>query len=396
MKEEEIRDSQCGEEEDTLILPPLPSHVAADLPPDLPPDLSAPLPPGGSASAREGADGLPPLPPSSVPSSSPEPWKRAEEDAGWNPLPPPLPQATPPARSRVNGWALLWVALAVATCLAGKGFQQQAARENQQAAVLGEGNRTVQEKVEQSRQRIREQQEARQKISKLEEEIKACQKENEKLWEELRRYELEVTPLALREQVQQLEREKSRALQYRAEREEREARQRAAERPALKAPNLLERLEAHTPVAHEEEATPQQKAHDARIMQLVSTNFRARTKGDVELMRSIFDQFVCYQYLRYRAVNRECVVQDIVEGWAKWPVRRYELLQVGTDGKQHVEVIFRYSLRNPMTRASTSGYSKEHWIVEDNGKISLWEEEVSKKSPPKGDGDFSKRIIQKK
>lgn len=391
MKEEEIRGGQYGEEgdEDTLILPPLPPRVPADLPPNLPTDL----PP----SVREDTDELPLLP---VPPFMPEQAGRTEASSVGSPPPPPppplLPQASAPARPRMNGWAFLWAAVAVAVCMAGKGFQQQAARNHQQAAVLQEGNRTVQERVEQSRQRIREQQEARQKISKLEEEIAACRKENEKLWEELRRYELEVTPLALREQVQQLEREKSRALQYRAEQEERAARQRATERPALKAPNLLERLEAHTPVAHEEEATPQQKAHDARIMQLVSTNFRARTKGDVELMRSIFDQFVCYQYLRYRAVNRECVVQDIVEGWAKWPVRRYELLQVGTDGKQHVEVIFRYTLRNPMTRASTSGYSKEHWIVEENGKISLWEEEVSKKSPPKGDEDFSKRIIQKK
>ena len=296
----------------------------------------------------------------------------------------------------MNGWAFLWAAVAAAICIAGKGFQQQAVRDYHQASVLREGNSSLQEKVEQSRRNIREQKEAGQQLSKMEEEIVACRKENEKLWEELRRYELEVSPLALREQVQQLEREKSRCLQYRAEREERAARQRATERPALKAPNLLERLEVHTPVAQEEEVTPQQKARDARILQLVSTNFRARTEGDVELMRSIFDGFVCYQYLRYHSVNRECVVQDIVEGWAKWPVRRYELLQVGTDGGQHVEVIFRYTLRNPMTRASTSGYSKEHWIVEENGKISLWEEEVSKKAPLKGDEEFSKRIIKKK
>jgi len=295
----------------------------------------------------------------------------------------------------VNGWTLLWAALAIAACVAGKGFWQKALREQGKAAALRAGNQALQEKIGQVRQDIREREELHRRISTLDGEIEACRKENAGLAEELNRYDRQESPMALRDQVQRLEREKERYLRTREAREERasqaekRAQANASARPALKAPNLLDRLEASDPVAHGSVETwrldPQ--GWEAGIRRSVSANFRARTNGDAELMRSIFSDAVCYQYNRYRTVSKECVMQDIVEGWDKWPVRRYELLQMGVNN-DYAQIIFRYSLSNPATGASTAGYSKETWGLDEEGKIVFWEESVSKKARPKLDKEY--------
>lgn len=376
MMDQENRGSRGSCEADAMAPQPLLSPL-----PDLPPELSAECLKALSAD-RPGP--VPPLPPMDS-----EQAECGSEAGAWAP-PPLLPQSEPPARRRVNGWALLWAALAICACVAGKGYWQEAVRAQGKAAALRAGNQALQEKIAQVRHDIREREELHRRISELDGEIEACRKENAGLAEELDRYGRQESPMALRDQVQRLEREKDRYLRNRETREERAAQaEKRANALALKAPNPPGRLAASDPVAHGSAETwrldPQ--GWEAGIRRSVSANFRARTNGDAELMRSIFSDAVCYQYHRYRTVSKECVMQDIVEGWDKWPVRRYELLQVGVN-KDYVEIVFRYNLSNPATSASTAGYSKECWGLDEAGKIVLWEEVVSKKARPRLDREY--------
>lgn len=102
---------------------------------------------------------------------------------------------------------------------------------------------------------------------------------------------------------------------------------------------------------------------------------------NIEVLKKMFADELDYQYIKDRRASRSEVIADIEDGWDKWPMRSYDLLAAGRNGKT-VEVVYSYSLSNYETNREAKGFTKETWILDDDGKIVVWREQVSRKAPP--------------
>ena len=113
-----------------------------------------------------------------------------------------------------------------------------------------------------------------------------------------------------------------------------------------------------------------------------------RQNGYVNILAGFFADEVDYQYIKGKKVSREDIVKDIAKGFQKWVQRRYEMVAAGRKGNT-VEVIYSFSLLSPNgpkgkygSIEPISGYTKETWTLDDDGKIIKWRESISKKGVP--------------
>lgn len=102
---------------------------------------------------------------------------------------------------------------------------------------------------------------------------------------------------------------------------------------------------------------------------------------NVEILKGMFADKLDYQYIKGRLASRAEVMADIEEGWSKWPMRSYNLLAAGRNGKT-VEVVYSYNLSNYEAKKKTEGFTKETWTLDNHGKIIAWKEQVSRKKAP--------------
>lgn len=113
-----------------------------------------------------------------------------------------------------------------------------------------------------------------------------------------------------------------------------------------------------------------------------------RQNGYVNILAGLFADQVDYQYIKGKKASREDVVKDIAAGFQKWIQRRYQMVAAGKKGNT-VEVIYSFSLLNPNgpkgkygSVEPISGYTKETWTLDEQGKIVKWRESISKKEAP--------------
>lgn len=108
---------------------------------------------------------------------------------------------------------------------------------------------------------------------------------------------------------------------------------------------------------------------------------QSRADGNYGALSAYFADSVEYKYSNFSVVSRNRVMEDIQEGWNRWRGRSYRLISAGRAGNR-VEVVYSFNLRENNTNKSASGYTKEIWHVNENGRINYWNEQISKRSAP--------------
>ena len=119
-----------------------------------------------------------------------------------------------------------------------------------------------------------------------------------------------------------------------------------------------------------------------QLMELINTYIAARKNGDAYAIGDLYASQVRYKYSDYRLVPRDAVIRDILPWCKRWVTRNYELLTAGYNGKSNtLEIIFRYNLMDTKGKTA-SGYTKEIWVLDAQGKIISWDENLSKSGAP--------------
>lgn len=113
-----------------------------------------------------------------------------------------------------------------------------------------------------------------------------------------------------------------------------------------------------------------------------------RQNGYVNILAGLFADQVDYQYIKGKMATREDVVKDIAGGFQQWTQKEYNLIASGKKDNV-VEVIYSYSVTKidaPKDQYGSSlpisGYTKETWTLDEQGKIAKWRESISRKEPP--------------
>ena len=114
------------------------------------------------------------------------------------------------------------------------------------------------------------------------------------------------------------------------------------------------------------------------LIDLIHRYVAARNNGIAFGMRDLYASQVKYKYSDYRVVSRDAVIRDAMPWFARWIMRNYELLTAGyNENSNTLEIIFRYNLRDAKGKTA-SGYTKETWVLDEQGKIISWDEKLSK------------------
>lgn len=110
---------------------------------------------------------------------------------------------------------------------------------------------------------------------------------------------------------------------------------------------------------------------------------RSGFNGQLEslnILKDMFSNVIDYQYITGRLATCEEVIDDIKDGWNKWPHRSYAVVTAARKGNI-VEVVYSYTLSNYETKTKATGYTKEIWTLDDQEKIVAWREIISKTPP---------------
>ena len=114
------------------------------------------------------------------------------------------------------------------------------------------------------------------------------------------------------------------------------------------------------------------------LIDLIHRYVGVRNNGNAYAMGDLYASQVKYKYSDYRVVSRDAVIRDAMPWFARWIMRNYELLTAGyNENSNTLEIIFRYNLRDAKGKTA-SGYTKETWVLDEQGKIISWDEKLSK------------------
>ncbi|MCD8071072.1 MAG: DUF1348 family protein [Akkermansiaceae bacterium] len=119
---------------------------------------------------------------------------------------------------------------------------------------------------------------------------------------------------------------------------------------------------------------------DARLLKAGIDYLKARKLGNASALSEHFAPYCSYQYANNREVPKETVMNDVREGWKKYPRRAYRLLKVAYLGKR-VEIIYWYEYVNQKKR-TVRGYAREKWEINSIGQIVHWREDTHLQTPP--------------
>ena len=128
--------------------------------------------------------------------------------------------------------------------------------------------------------------------------------------------------------------------------------------------------------------------NQSQLMNLINRYIAARNDGNAYAIGDLYASQVKYKYSNYRVVSRDAVIRDALPWCNRWTMRNYELLAAGyNENSNTLEIIFRYNLVDTKGKTA-SGYTKETWVLDTQGKIISWDEELSKGGAPSLSSDY--------
>ena len=142
--------------------------------------------------------------------------------------------------------------------------------------------------------------------------------------------------------------------------------------------------------SHSDKATFSNGHNQSQLMNLINRYITARGDGNAYAIGDLYASQVKYKYSDYRVVSRDIVIRDILPWCKRWTMRNYELLAAGyNENSNTLQIIFRYSLKDTKGKTA-SGYTKEIWVLDSQGKIISWDEKLSKDGAPSLSSDYTR------
>ena len=142
--------------------------------------------------------------------------------------------------------------------------------------------------------------------------------------------------------------------------------------------------------SHSGNATFSNGHNQSQFMNLINRYITARGDGNAYAIGDLYASQVKYKYSDYRVVSRDVVIRDILPWCKRWTMRNYELLAAGyNENSNTLQIIFRYSLEDTKGKTA-SGYTKEIWVLDSQGKIISWDEKLSKDGAPSLSSDYTR------
>ena len=130
--------------------------------------------------------------------------------------------------------------------------------------------------------------------------------------------------------------------------------------------------------------------NQSQLMNLINRYIAARNDGNAYAIGDLYASQVKYKYSDYRVVSRDAVIRDALPWCKRWTMRNYELLAAGyNENSNTLQIIFRYSLKDTKGKTA-SGYTKEIWVLDSQGKIISWDEKLSKDGAPSLSSDYTR------
>ena len=130
--------------------------------------------------------------------------------------------------------------------------------------------------------------------------------------------------------------------------------------------------------------------NQSQLMNLINRYIAARNDGNAYAIGDLYASQVKYKYSDYRVVSRDAVIRDALPWCKRWTMRNYELLAAGyNENSNTLQIIFRYNLKDTKGKTA-SGYTKETWMLDTQGKIISWDEELGKGGVPPLSTDYTK------
>jgi len=117
----------------------------------------------------------------------------------------------------------------------------------------------------------------------------------------------------------------------------------------------------------------------AQAVEIASRRLACNDSGNLRDMEALYAPRIRYAN-EGRVMARREFIDDFREYASRWPLRRYELLEVGVQGNE-VEMVISFECRSAEGKVSR-GYSKTRLVLDENGLICGIDEHVSRRTQP--------------
>lgn len=147
-------------------------------------------------------------------------------------------------------------------------------------------------------------------------------------------------------------------------------------------PTAIELLQTEVP------KTTSNLLDEKQTERLLKSYVSARQNMDLNTLNTYFASEVDYQYIKGRNATHDSVMEDIQEGWNNWKNRQCIYIDGGRKNNR-IELIYRFVYTSSENK-TIQGYAKEKWVLDSDGKIIHWREQVSRKNIPHISSGFKK------